>query len=55
MIVLAIIATLAAVVVSLLVIGANGMRSSPGRFAGRTQIAIVWIMAATFWLAWWVS
>lgn len=53
MIVLAIIATIAGVVWSLVVVGANGMRSSPGEFEGGAMLAATWIGVAIMWLAWW--
>lgn len=55
MIVLAVIATLAALVFSFLVVGANSMRSSPGDFVGGPSLLLGWGLAAVFWLAWWVG
>ncbi len=55
MIVLAIIATVAAVLWSLLVLGANSMRSSPGDFEGALTLAAAWVVAAIMWLAWWFN
>lgn len=52
MIVLAIIATIAGVLWSLIVIVANDMRSSPGDFEGGTMLAATWIGVAVMWLAW---
>lgn len=55
MIVLAILGTLAALAWSLVVFGANSMRSSPGAFEGGGTIAVAWVVCAVFWLAWWVG
>ena len=55
MIVLAVLGTIAAFVWMVLVIVANGMRSSPGEFYGTWQIWAAWIGAAVLWLAWWFS
>lgn len=55
MIVLAILATLAAAGWSVMVFGANGMRSSPGPFEGGLSLSVVWILAAVMWLAWWFN
>lgn len=52
MIVLAIVATIAAVGLSVMTIFANGMRSSPGEFQGGALVAIGWLIAFTMWLAW---
>ncbi len=52
MIVIAILATLGALVWSLLVILANGMRSSPGKFSGAIEIAGVWLVTGVIWFAW---
>lgn len=53
MIVLAIVATLAAIAWSLFVLFANSMRSSPGDFVGAGTIWAAWIGVAVMWLAWW--
>ena len=53
MLFLAIIATIAAGLWSLVVLFANGMRSSPGEFQGRGTIIAAWLGAAVLWLAWW--
>lgn len=55
MIVLAILASMAAAVWSLLVLYANGMRSSPGAFQGNGSIVVAWCAAAVMWIAWWFS
>lgn len=55
MIVLAIVATIAAFGWSVMVIGANGMRSSPGPFEGRGTVFAGYAIASVFWLAWWFS
>lgn len=52
MIILAIVATLAAVVWSFIVLYANGMRSSPGEFMGAGTIWAAWIGVVVMWLAW---
>jgi hypothetical protein len=52
MIVLAIVATLAAVVWSFFVLFANSMRSSPGEFQGVGIVAAAWLGVAVMWLAW---
>lgn len=49
----AIIFTLCAILLTLLVTGANGMRSSPGRFEGAWIIMGAWAVAAFFWIGWW--
>lgn len=53
MIVLAIVATILALVWTVVVLGANGMRSSPGDFEGAFSIGAAWIGVAVMWLAWW--
>lgn len=55
MIILAIVATLAALGWSFVVLWANGMRSSPGAFQGAFSIAAAWIGTAVMWLAWWFN
>jgi hypothetical protein len=55
MIVLAIIATVAAVVWALMVLFANGMRSSPGEFQAGGTVLVAAGISAVFWLAWWVG
>ena len=53
MIVLAIIATVAAVLWSLFVMGANGMSdSSAHQFEGGWTIALIWLAALALWFAW---
>ena len=53
MMILAIVATIAAVVWTVFVEYANNMRSSPGDFVGSGSISVGWILAAVMWLAWW--
>lgn len=54
MILLAILATLAAVVWSLFVVFANGMSDWPSAgFQGRGTIWAAWVVVAVLWLAWW--
>lgn len=55
MFVFAIVMTVAAVAGSLVVMLANGMRSSPGKFVGGSLIGMVWILAAFAWLDWWMK
>lgn len=55
MMVLAIVATLLAAGYSVLVVGANGMRSSPGPFEGAPSMLAAWIIVVVMWLAWWVG
>lgn len=57
MIVLAIAATLAAVIWSFIVFIANGMRErqSPGEIEGGVSVVLSWIGAAVIWLAWWLG
>jgi hypothetical protein len=55
MIALAILFTMAAVVWTLMVLYANGMRSSPGAFQGNGSIVVAWAVAALMWLAWWLN
>lgn len=56
MIVLAIIATVVALLVSFVVVMANGMSDSPATpFQGGLLIGVAWISAAVLWLAWWVG
>jgi hypothetical protein len=52
MIVLAILATIAAALWSLVVPFGNGMRSSPGAFRGVGTICAAWLGVAVLWLAW---
>jgi len=52
-IVLASLATIAAVVWSILTAFGNGMRSSPGKFRGVGTIAAAWLGVVVLWL-WWV-
>ena len=53
MIALAIVATIAAVGLSVMTVFANGMRSSPGEFQGRSLVVVVgWLVAFIMWLAW---
>jgi len=54
-IVLASVATLAALGWSFVVLWANAMRSSPGKFQGAGLIAAAWIGTVIMWLAWWFS
>lgn len=53
MIILAIAATIAAILWLLFVLYANSMRSSPGEFVGKGTIIAAWIGVAVMWLAWW--
>ena len=53
MIIFAILVTIAAFVWSIIVMFANGMRSSPGEFQGAQTIAVAWCIAGVIWLAWW--
>lgn len=55
MIVLAVLITLAAVAYSLLVLGANSMRSSPGDFVGMPSLLAAWGVTALMWFAWLVG
>lgn len=56
MIVLAILGSLAAVALTLLVVGANGMSSSPSTtFQGGFLLLAAWSGCGAFWLAWWVG
>jgi hypothetical protein len=52
MIVFAILGTLAALAWSVLVVAANGMRSSPGEFRGSFSVGAAWVVTAVLWLAW---
>ena len=52
MIVVAILGTVAAVLWTLLVMFANGMRSSPGKFYGDGLIWAGWGIAALLWFVW---
>jgi hypothetical protein len=52
MIVFAILGTFAALAWSILVMAANGMRSSPGEFRGAFSVGAAWVVAAVLWLAW---
>lgn len=51
--ILASVATVVAILWSLVVMFANGMRSSSGAFVGAGTICAAWIGAAALWLAWW--
>ncbi|SEE51693.1 hypothetical protein [Bradyrhizobium lablabi] len=53
MIVLAIVATICAVLTSLIVLYANSMSPTGYEFIGVGYIWLAWIAAAVFWLAWW--
>jgi hypothetical protein len=53
MIVLAIVATVAAIICSIMVIWANGMASSPQPFRGGGLLIAAWVGVAVMWLAWW--
>lgn len=53
MIVFAILGTIAAIVWSVIVVIANGMRASPGEFQGQGTLIAAWLGAAILWLAWW--
>jgi hypothetical protein len=56
MIVLAILATLVAIVLTMLVIYANGMSDSPDMpFQGGWIVGIAWVITAALWLAWWIG
>lgn len=55
MIVLAIVATIAALAWSGLTLFANGMRDGPGEFRGGGLLVAVWCGVALLWLAWWVG
>lgn len=56
MIVLAIIATLAALAGSFIVVGANMMSSSPSTpFQGGFLLLAGWAICVAFWFAWWVG
>lgn len=52
MIVLAIVATIGALIWSFGVMFANGMRSSPGKFQGGGTIIAAWVVVVILWLAW---
>lgn len=53
MIVLAIAATVAALLFSFVVVMANGMSSSPSTpFQGGYLLATSWVVCALFWVAW---
>ena len=52
MIALAIVGTIAAIAWTLLVMFANGMRSSPGKFYGDGLIWTGWGIAALLWFVW---
>lgn len=52
MIVLAILATLAAIAWTVVVLFANGMASSPQDFQGAWGIGLAWIIVAALWAAW---
>lgn len=49
---LAVTTTILAIVCSVLVVFANSMRSSPGKFGGGSLLAAVWVGAFAAWLAW---
>ena len=51
MILIALLATNYAFVVTVLLLLANGMRSSPGKFAGRSTILAAWLAAGVLWAA----
>lgn len=53
MIVLAIFSTIIAILLTLAVMFANSMRSSPGEFYGRGRLFVIWVICIVFWLAWW--
>lgn len=53
MIVLAIVATLAAMVFSAMTVFANSMASSPQPFRGGGLLIAAWVGVAVMWLAWW--
>jgi hypothetical protein len=55
MIVLAIIATFAAIGWSFAVLWANSMRSSPGEFQFGFTLIAAWVVVLIMWLAWWFS
>ncbi len=55
MIVLTIMMTLVAVGWTAVVFMANAMRSAPVGFQHGSQIAVAWIVAAIFWLGWWLD
>ena len=55
MIIIAIVATIGAVLWSAFVVFANGMSASPGMFQGRGTIWVAWIIAAILWIAWWCN
>lgn len=52
MLFLAIVATICALVWSVIVLGANGMRSSPGPFQGGFTILGAWFGVVVLWLTW---
>jgi hypothetical protein len=57
-IVLAILVTFVAVVASVVIALANGMRSSASSGSGFMGLGIIiaaWIVTAVLWLAWWVG
>lgn len=53
MIVLAIVATIAAVIWSFVVVCANSMRDAPGDFMGAGTLIAAWLGVAVLWFAWW--
>jgi len=56
MIVLAILATIASVILSGFVVMANGMSDAPQMaFQGGWMIAGAWLVTAALYLAWWVG
>lgn len=52
LLIFAILSLIAAVIVSFMIIIANGMRSSPGPFKGGWQILTAWAFAALLWSGW---
>lgn len=56
MIVLAILATIAAIVLSALIVIDNGMSDSSAHvFRHGWWLAGAWLVAGAFWLAWWMG
>lgn len=56
MIVFAVVATIAAVLTTLVVVMANGMSDSPSTpFQGGFLLLAAWGATAVLWLAWWVG